>query len=374
MLFHSIIGCESPKKYFRKIVSHGKIPHAQLFIDTSGGATLPLALAFITYIHCSDRRDRDSCGRCDSCQKMKSFTHPDLCSIFPIGAQSKTAPKQLIHPAKAWSQFLQEDPHGNLQTWSQILGGESKNLQIRREQVDQMRAFLNKKSFTSRYKTLLIWLPEHANPVAANAMLKMVEEPTPDTYFIFITTDPTSLLPTLYSRMWHIHIPKLKEEELLILLKKSYPQTSEILHQEALKVAKGNLYLAEKLVRGDLQNYFDTFSKWLRAAYRHSWKELLETAEAFHSYNPQTRKDWLAYALEVFHFILCHYCSTETSLHLTSEEYHFAKRLTGTLELKQIQAMSRHIMRLQEELQRNAYARLAFMSCSLHIAATFRSV
>ena len=89
MKFCDIKGHTELKKRLAAGIDGGRISHAQLFTGIMGAGTLPLAVAYAQYIHCTNRRGGDSCGECPSCRKIAALAHPDLHFVFPVNKQGK---------------------------------------------------------------------------------------------------------------------------------------------------------------------------------------------------------------------------------------------------------------------------------------------
>jgi DNA polymerase-3 subunit delta' len=82
-------------------------------------------------------------------------------------------------------------------------------------EAEEMIRKLSFKSFTSKYKTMLIWLPETMNERAANMILKILEEPWEDTIFILVAEQPDKILGTILSRTQEVTVPRLSAEDLM---------------------------------------------------------------------------------------------------------------------------------------------------------------
>jgi len=70
MRFADVIGLEKQKAMLIAGINANRIPHAQFFEGPRGSGNLVMALAYIQYIHCSERSDADSCGKCVNCTKF----------------------------------------------------------------------------------------------------------------------------------------------------------------------------------------------------------------------------------------------------------------------------------------------------------------
>ena len=89
MRFADITGQKELKEHLVRSIESGRISHAQLFTGAAGAGTLPLAIAYVQYLNCSNRHDGDSCGECPSCRKIAALAHPDLHFVFPVNKQGK---------------------------------------------------------------------------------------------------------------------------------------------------------------------------------------------------------------------------------------------------------------------------------------------
>ena len=84
MRFSEVIGQRELKRHLVRGVDAGRVSHAQLFAGPAGAGALPLAVAYVQYLNCTDRRDGDSCGRCANCVQIAQLAHPDLHLVFPV--------------------------------------------------------------------------------------------------------------------------------------------------------------------------------------------------------------------------------------------------------------------------------------------------
>ena len=66
-----------------------------------------------------------------------------------------------------------------------------------------------------------MWMPELMNIQAANKLLKLIEEPPENTYFIFVSNNQSKILPTISSRLQTINVPRLKDENISDFLEKN---------------------------------------------------------------------------------------------------------------------------------------------------------
>ena len=111
MQFKDVTGLQEQKEQLIREAQLGSVSQAKLFHGKSGFGGLPLALAFVQYLFCEQRQERDSCGECVSCKKVLSLQHPDLHFSFPVVQSIGKTSDQFIHE---WRKQVIENPYFSL--------------------------------------------------------------------------------------------------------------------------------------------------------------------------------------------------------------------------------------------------------------------
>ncbi|MCQ2369545.1 MAG: DNA polymerase III subunit delta [Paludibacteraceae bacterium] len=214
MRYCDIIGQEDVKKLIIKNIRDGRIPHAQLFWGGEGVGKLALAIATVQYINCEHPTDTDSCGECESCRLIAKLSHPDLHFMFPIVKEgSKSAYCDDFMPQ--WREQMAETPYFNLHQWMQRINESGKIGYIYTTESEAISQKLSLKSFSAKYKSTIIWLPERMQETAANKLLKILEEPPADTLFFLVSEHPEQLLTTITSRTQALRIKNIDRKSLM---------------------------------------------------------------------------------------------------------------------------------------------------------------
>lgn len=107
---------------------------------------------------------------------------------------------------------------------------ESKKGEITIKQIRALNSFLQLKSGFSDCKIIILDAIDNLNQNAANSLLKILEEPPENSYFLCLSHNPCKLLDTIKSRMIHLKLPALSKD-----------QTREIIQNQELNVAKSEL-------------------------------------------------------------------------------------------------------------------------------------
>ncbi len=359
-----------PKKLY-SMANDNHLPHAITLAGKEGTPLLQNARDLITYLHCSNKQENTFCNRCASCSKMQKLIHPDLHCVFPMISVQKAKNKETNNTLVDWQTFLHTNHTPLFEDWCNYLGNETGNIQISKEQVHHLRIVLNQKAFESQCRTILLWLPEKLHPSAANAMLKMVEEPTSQTFFIFVTHNPHLLLPTLKSRTWTVSIPPPTAQELYEILLQHHPDATPEQLAQIINIVQGNLNLAQKLLQEQQEDYFQHFVTWMRNTYIKHHYNITHLAETFHNYPIQIQKNWIAYGMQLLRNTLFRHCYIVNNANLTDQESDFCHKLSQVTTPKQLENIIQHLVYLYQVLQRNANPKLAFLYISFQTSNIF---
>ncbi len=270
MLFSDIPFHDEVKQRLRHMVDTDKVPHALLLDGPAGSGKFALARALAQYIHCTNHTpDGDSCGKCPSCQQHQSFNHIDTIFSFPVvkrGSGKATISDDYIAEFK---DFLNESPFMDFESWLLKLDNENAQPVI---YVDEAAELVRKLSYTahsSKYKIVVMWLPERLKVEAANKLLKLIEEPFSDTKFILCTDNSRLILPTIYSRTQRVIVKRYTDDEVRDYLIHAQGISAEAAQQIA-KLAEGNLNRAIDLISlsKEQDTYLQLFMDLMRKAYQ----------------------------------------------------------------------------------------------------------
>lgn len=169
-----------------------RLPHAMLFAGPPGVGKRELADALAARLLCESPRQphEPACGTCPSCVMGRNSQHPDY---------------RLLQPAAA-----AESEEDGVAT-----EGEKKKAskQIRIQQVREIEEFFHVGGHRGGARVCVIDPAEAMNPITANALLKILEEPSLSFYFIMISNRWRRLLPTLLSRSRRIMFGRPSSEQ-----------------------------------------------------------------------------------------------------------------------------------------------------------------
>ena len=167
-----------------RMADTGRVPHALLLHEDDGGGGVALAMQFLQHLYGGNPR-------------VAKMIHPDIHFIFPLVQAGDSVSEQY---AKEWRALVQENPSFSEGNLYEALGFEGKTTVIAVKEANALLRMLSQYSLEGGYTTVLIYLPEKMNSVAANKLLKILEEPPHQTLFLMVTHAPERLLPTILSR------------------------------------------------------------------------------------------------------------------------------------------------------------------------------
>ncbi|MFD1553109.1 DNA polymerase III subunit delta' [Putridiphycobacter roseus] len=361
MQFKDIIGQEKTKALLLKEAKKGRISHAQMFIGDKGIGKLPLAMAFAQYLLCESPGANDSCGTCNACVKVKQLVHPDVHYVFPVVKSAQTKVSVSDDRRQQWNAFVKQNTYFNLQMWQEFLEEMGKNAQIG---VDESRSILKKlslKSYSGKYKIMIIWLPEKMNTSAANKLLKILEEPPENTLFFLVCDAIETILPTIISRTQIIKVPNLKIEEVksYLIKEKNLPENQA---QSIASLTQGNLVEGVLMSQGDVANnqYFESFVKLMRSAYAIDAIALMNVAEELGGIGRENQKNFLRYSLHMFRESLIYNYLGEEKVNVKDEEKAFLNKFAKFINNQNITDLITAFDEAIYHIDRNANAKLLF--------------
>lgn len=175
--------------------------HAVLLHGLRGVGKKSLALDFAEALLCSTPlADGHSCGQCEECKLTTAFSHPDLRWVLPQALAERLLP-----------QAQDEDQATAVTAAAEPGEGDGKPTKASREiRVDQVRAlsdFLGIAAYRGGQRVVVLAPAEAMNAIAANTLLKMLEEPPPATMFVLVSDALDDVLPTIRSRCVLVQVP-----------------------------------------------------------------------------------------------------------------------------------------------------------------------
>ncbi|MCR9285955.1 MAG: hypothetical protein NXI23_01050 [Bacteroidetes bacterium] len=361
MQFNHVIGQSLVKKSLRQMVDGDRIPHALIFLGPAGCGKLALAMAFAQYLLCDNKAEGASCDKCANCIKASKLIHPDVHYSFPtIGTNVKS--DQFL---PEWRKAIDENPYLNVNDWLQRIGAENKQGNINKEECLNIIRKLSLKTFESKNKVLIMWLPEFLGK-EGNRLLKLIEEPPENTNFILVAENSDLILNTIMSRCQIVKINQLSDEEVVEGLKSKKGISEEKAHSLAY-LSDGNFNEALKLLEQDENDNANLFLEWMRKCYIGNGPDLVSWVEGFAKIGRENQKQFLRYGLHFMREYMTVKMTNNTVVRLRGKELQTANNLTKVIEFDQIEQIVQLFTDCSYYIERNANPKILFLDASIQL-------
>lgn len=376
MLFREVVGQKEIKSKLLQMVNEQKVGHALLFTGAEGTGKLALALALARYLNCEERNGDDSCLECTSCRKYSKLEHPDLHFVFPVTSTKDSGKDPVSDEFLAtWRKSVLENPYMRLFQWYEHLGVENKQGSISKNESLQIIRKLSFRNFEARYKVMIIWMAEKMNIHAANKLLKILEEPPPNTVFILIAEDASQIIPTVISRSRIINIPGIDRESMEHALRERHGIVDQAQIEQLARTADGNyLHLLELLEEsGDSDRHFDMFVRLMRLCFVPDILGISDWTEEIGSRGREGQKQFLEYALRLIrgNFIL-NFDAGGVDF-LSDREREFSDKFSKFVHAGNASGMYEELNRAFLHIEYNGYGRLVFFDLALKMARLLKA-
>jgi DNA polymerase-3 subunit delta' len=191
----------------------GQLPHSLLFHGPSGIGKQRLALWLGQLLLC-ERGPAAPCDQCRACHLAVRLEHPDLHWFFPMTRPKSTGADRLgeaLEEARAAELESRRSEPLRVTVPIGMSGIYLAQVQTLVRIASARPAMGRRKVFVIGDAELLV--PQEASPEAANALLKLLEEPPADTTIVLTAADPELLLPTIRSRLLPVRLRPLGIDE-----------------------------------------------------------------------------------------------------------------------------------------------------------------
>jgi len=363
MQFKQIVGQAAVKQRLINSVKENRVSHAQLFLGPEGSGNLALAVAYAQYLSCLDRQPDDSCGECSSCRKYQKLAHPDLHFSYPFFAKHKD--DTAITFIDQWREALLATPYLSLDIWRGYLDAENKQANINIAECHQIIKKLSFKPFESEYKILILWLPEYLDK-EGNSLLKIIEEPQPNTLFLLVAQNQDQILNTILSRTQLIKVPALTYDEINRELISQYNQTEKAAAELAY-LSNGNFTDALLMMQQDDKSYHTLFVQWLRLCFGNKGIEIVSFVDQLSKMGRENQKNFLRYGISFVRECCLLIAGAGELVHLPATELETAQKLSSIMNIEMNQAIIAELEKAHYHVERNANPKILFLDVSLQI-------
>jgi DNA polymerase-3 subunit delta' len=373
MLFSQVIGQQEIKAKLRNLVEHNRLSHALLMNAPEGAGGLPLALAFSQFMVCERVSEEnsinnfplESCNICPSCVKAAQMIHPDIHYVYPVVSRKSGDKPVSTDFISEWREFISQFPYGTIFDWLQFIEADNKQGNISAHECNEINRKLSLKSFESGYKILIMWMPEYLGN-EGNKLLKLIEEPPPDTLFILVTENEAQILPTILSRVQIIRLPRPSVFEIKDALIERAGVAPEQARQLAA-VSEQNYREALRQLQHGQDDWQGLLREWLNAVLKTGPIAQVKWVEEIGKAGREKQKQFLQYFSHLLEQAIRLRMAEGGITDMAESEKDFAIRLNKIADLSAQQAIVKELNKSIYFIERNAHAKMLFHALTIRL-------
>jgi DNA polymerase III subunit delta' len=240
MTLHPIRGHERVRATLANAHRRGVLPGALLLHGPRGIGKQHLALWLARLTVCESPGPEGPCDRCGPCRMALALEHPDIHWYFPLPRPKGVSGDRLADALEeARHEVLAEIRAESVRTsWVEDV------VALHLGSVTNLRRTAAKRPSMAAGPVFIVGqaemlVPQEASQEAANALLKLLEEPPGAARFVLTSSEPGLLLPTIRSRTVPLHVPPLSDEEVRAFLETHRDEDPETIAR-AVALAQGS--------------------------------------------------------------------------------------------------------------------------------------
>ena len=203
-------------------------------------------------------------------------------------------------------------------------------------------------------------------------MLKLIEEPTPDTLIILVAEREDQILNTILSRCQLVKVLPYKLEEVSSHLQNAYGLDQTESYQIA-KLSEGNISKAIKSKEGISMDLAEYLFDWLRVSYKGDAIEMQEMSINLAGWRKDQQRQFLQYGLKFLRELLF-YILTGNLPNLTDAEFATAERMAKIVNQDKIQLIADVLESGLVNINRNANLKISYMADTIRIGDILRNI
>ena len=379
MLFTDIVGHKPIIDKLQHLVSDNRLSHALLFIGKEGSGALPLALAFSSFIIAHYENKVEAATTLDmfgepilageagqGMQLANQYLHPDVHYSFPVVAKTVGEKPISADYIAQFRAFIKAAPYSNLYDWLKYIDAGNKQGNITAAEVTNILHKLSLKSYQSEYKILVMWLPEFLDE-QGNKLLKLIEEPPPNTLFILVTENESRLLQTIVSRCQTVHIPPIAQQHIAEYLQQQYNLSPQAATRIAV-LGEGSLRNAINLITEAETDWQALLKDWLNCIVLPNMRsKLIDHIDALSKLGRENQKQLLKYFNYLIHQAVRLIYNEALSGLMEPDEFKLANNLLSRCGAEGLQAIMELLDEAASHIERNVNAKTVLMALSIKL-------
>jgi DNA polymerase III subunit delta' len=300
-MWSNITGQDAVIKKLISVYKSGKVPHAYLFHGVSGTGKDAMAIEFAKLLNCTNIQNSDeACDKCDNCKKIASLRseYLQLISALPAAKSDETdsSPVEKLSgdDFKSYMEQLQmksENPYHHISL-------ESAN-NIRINSIRDLVSKIYLSTPAGNKKVFIISEAEKMRQEAANALLKVLEEPPKNSVIILTTSKLNSLPQTIIGRCQNIHFEPLTNEQIHAKLSETTEYSKKQI-EIASKLSFGSYTRATELLEMGIEDIRNTAIEYLISLLKNDYAEMVLICRNVTAKNDKEKTKYFLFFLNIW--------------------------------------------------------------------------
>ncbi|MFQ5568315.1 MAG: DNA polymerase III subunit delta' [Rhodothermales bacterium] len=355
----------------QRAVAGGRVAHAYLFYGPEGVGKRAVALEFAKALQC-EQGGTEACGTCRACTKISRMAHPDVHVLLPYPSDAN------LDDVAARLQRIAEHPYAAVDFVRRpvlndptVVSNKQAFYSVKRIS-DELQHTMSYKPLEGHYKIVVMTDADLMRVETANAFLKLLEEPGPQTVFILTTNRLDRLLPTILSRCQRLRfdpLPSESIEQALVEREKVAPSQAATL----ARMANGSYTRALDLAENeDLMADRTLVVDFLRFSYVQNIDKLADLVEQIARMGRERVKGILRLALSWIRDLTLYHTSGPDAALVNIDQADAIARFCRNVPRADLEAMIRLVEEATELVGRNVHLTLTLTALSMALSRAMR--
>lgn len=273
-----LVGQDRIKEVLGTAFANNSLGHAYLLCGDEGVGTVLAALELAMAVLCLDQ-NAPPCYQCESCRKVIRYAHPDFHLIFPLYLQKTHRSSGGALSEEGWRYLSESVQHKIAEPYVKTEHQGIPTIPV--EWVRETNHAIVRGTLSGRTNVAILCGIDTMNKESANAMLKTLEEPPPNTLIVLCTERPHAVLPTILSRCQILRMGHLKDEQIAEALRRR-ADDGDVEHerlQTLVQGAQGSLGRALQMLSTPLDQAAEEARNLLLLAGEPDWLKVAQTID-----------------------------------------------------------------------------------------------
>jgi DNA polymerase-3 subunit delta' len=261
---------------------------------------------------------------------------------------------------------MSEHPYGNSYDWLQHIGAENKQGNINVHECNEIIRMMSLKSFESAYKILIMWMPEMLGK-EGNKLLKLIEEPPPDSLFILVAENENLILPTILSRTQLVRFPPLNTKDISQALQER-ESVNPARAEQIAAISDGNYHEALQHIAHAEDDWEVMLRDWLNSILKTGPVAQVKWIDEISKIGREKQKQFLKYFTHLLSHAIRLRALGDAALQMENQSStDFAVRLNKLCDIAQQEAIVHELDQAAYYIERNANAKMLFHALTIKI-------